>query len=1078
MSKQSRTSLANRHKNGDIPNADDFKNVRDSFAHLDEDVVNQTEAEAGVGTTFKLWSPLRIAQAFVSFWANVKAAAITFPETITFEKAPVFETAQPSSILGVDENNAAYYYEFGQDSDKVAAGNVVMEFDTMDEFDPQPDEVTNNKLIRINEEGKGGLFRWNPLVYSGADGAIVIQKNNGQLVRDISQGSKIKPEFALTVGDGTTDDSAKLTATITAATTFNRPIYLDSLDKVYNGNGATLDFAGNKLIGKGGVLKNCTIQNAVIEVDDLTQIFDTDVTIEKSCRVKHLTPQNFGAVTNVDDETYSNACHEAIQALFECPFQPSFPVGYYYITEEVIISKPKTVSFANKHRERHAGSVSTNFPADATDQDQSVIYTDQDIYLLQIASRQIVIDGGTLDCRGIVAHTKAAIRFNLSFYMWGGEINSTIYGNPTSVNTENGGTIGIYAAFDDDIVVDTGFITGWKFQCSMRDVKYGVYLKDNGEGVSNPLGTFANTLYFNCDIDRCKKAYFIDGGFADNSVFEGVFQSRETLIGETEKDYAFVDIRRSRMVTFGNLQFWDIGSQNGSSPYRNSRSYDLYKVQNRVYTYGRSLITNDDLNDEDVYLAQKNGFINDPKGIIFNKKGDPDNISDSLLRNELLLLDNDDVSFAAYEGDAYDFDANLDESTGETIASAISFVNEDLLIRPAYNQTVAPNAAIAGGGTLATDFIEIVFDVALTNGLLYLNFESGSLYPLQIQCIFQYSDATPDFSIRRDVGDRLTNSMRFDNPDGSCNKIILRFIGANETGTLNFRDICYVSNRNAINYLHIATLGLQRLRSALKVDYLQIESSDSNRPFRLFNDTPISGQVKVNDIIKNKSSTGLIYVCDTAYTATGNQSSDLATNWYRAWLPPALLSISGTPIGNITPFKVGQIYIDTDNNKTYLANGETDADWIYLNPLQFVGHFERTSAQILTDATTEDLVNFALEGDLSEGSGITYSSGEFEATIAGKYDISWNDYYLRYAYTEDFLLQNTMRIKRSGGSYVDLFQQSDNWTDGSGKKPITATIAIYLNVGDKVKFQVRSDTAGLEEVRLQFGVGKVIFSRG
>lgn len=217
-----RNTLKSYFENGDIPNQTQYGELIDEIPTKTDDSISQTEAEGGVGTNFRLWSALRVKQAFTSFFTEVKAIAQTWADKQTFSVAPRFNSANANTVLTVDANKDLFAREIGNDSkDKLASGDVVFR-GTLTELNALgANALPNNQdVIILNDDDTfEGRYKLQALGTATADDGIIKDFTHYQGVRDISQANFFNAKWwgliADDDGDGLgTDQSAILQTAI------------------------------------------------------------------------------------------------------------------------------------------------------------------------------------------------------------------------------------------------------------------------------------------------------------------------------------------------------------------------------------------------------------------------------------------------------------------------------------------------------------------------------------------------------------------------------------------------------------------------------------------------------------------------------------------------------------------------------------------------------------------------------------------------------------------------------------------------------------------------------------------------
>lgn len=688
--------------------------------------------------------------------------------------------------------------------------------------------IKNGDLVVISGKrhtvSTDALTEDNVLVYELASGKFVIK-----------QVEKLTPEVAGAIGDGTANDSTAITNLIAAANTNNRPIELEKLNGVYNLSGGTIDFGGAKIVGKGARFKNGTIQNAIIEVDDYTQIFDTDVTIEKSCRTKHITPNNFGAVSNDNTTTYANPFNAALQAAYDSPFTVKIPNGnYYHDGTAVIFNKPKTVICEGYHTTHNLSRLSQHLPQESFEQDNVIIYTDQNVSSLFICrSREVFWKGGLIDVTAVpdTASDMWVLRYDLNFEINRGCIDWSVWGEtqtgfpdylPTMVQTVERWVGGVKIDKNDfDAIGSNGYVQLITFKGYYGFIDRVLYI-DAGD-VNEGDTTYCTTVDTHFTTFGCKQSDVRVSGGVDSTI-NGVFQTSHVLM-PSQKDDACV-VASKRCVY--NCYIWDNkGDERTVGGFNGNPSYTVYRTKWAMEVLGEDnkLLSN-------MTLQEARGLIRYNRtvprghvsletpysGFLHNDRVLAGFLSPIItaMHNSMLTWDLEyGVTINAYKGVAFDTDVNLDQANEApynlTPTNDVTINNPSLLMNLEGGAT---DIEITNDTDQDNDFVEIVFGDGVTElpvpreiGIFL--YEKG-LSPNHIQFIEVFDNGTFESqklqklplqnltaSNKNQYRITLTSDIR------TTVKLIIRFIGftGSTTGTLSILDIAGSSNLGRVNFL-------------------------------------------------------------------------------------------------------------------------------------------------------------------------------------------------------------------------------------------------------------------------------------
>lgn len=187
---------------------------------------------------------------------------------------------------------------------------------------------------------------------------------------------------------------------------------------------------------------------------------------------------NYGAKSNksIDDLTFDSTL--AIQKAFDSDYNVTIPTGFFYITETLIVSKVKDINLLGKATQRGFGLAGGGVIASKSG---STIYSDLNIDLILIQSRNVNIDGGNLDQSKCSTLTKSAIKYDMNFPILGGKIRTSLKGNKSAITSlkQSKGISFDTVGYDVDA---NGYATLIDIDITCTDFAVGVYGGDwNGE---------------------------------------------------------------------------------------------------------------------------------------------------------------------------------------------------------------------------------------------------------------------------------------------------------------------------------------------------------------------------------------------------------------------------------------------------------------------------------------------------------------------------------------------------------------------------------------------------------------------
>jgi hypothetical protein len=454
-----------------------------------------------------------------------------------------------------------------------------------------------------------------------------------------------------------------------------------------------------------------------------TACFPLTVTFSGNWAETEAAPQWFGAVCTANPKTIPGAMvplvpnnynrrneggatssSAAIQKLFDSPFQPIFPNGYYYITAPTVITRSVSVDFGVPIRE-HIDRISTF----TFRNDHVRFYTDQDINFWEYKGigtnpdpLSIKLIGGVMDIQLVNSYSGVIYHIDGNFRFYNCEASGDAIGSLTAARVE-GGT-GTYLYWDlSAITQNLGYIYKFKIKTSSVYINRGVIIP-KASGASVAPYTWSNSHTIDVVFDGSKIAASIeDGGVGDVKV---ICQSRNILtVNELTTQCITIGSPGSKCQAF----VWDMTAVDIGGYYTPQSGYAvLYTAQAelmgdaRVFAYNKF--------SKLVYRPKVALPVTHEARPLFLKQASTRDTFLSEFHNYLTgfhKIAGKTVSFKAYEGGAMNFDTELrdgatiglTESANYTIANAANLFEQ---------RGTPPAITITEAADRDTDFIEIV----------------------------------------------------------------------------------------------------------------------------------------------------------------------------------------------------------------------------------------------------------------------------------------------------------------------------------------------------------------------------------
>lgn len=514
----------------------------------------------------------------------------------------------------------------------------------------------------------------------------------------------------------------------------------------------TLRFEGGKLLNIGTLTGN---QSKIINITD-AQIFST-VTFLGTWHSTIASPTWWGAIANSAVTVFTNDCSAAFQKALDSPFEIVVPNGFYYIASSIFISKPKTL-YMGAEMFDNRDSIFT------LEQDHVRLYTNQNIHIVNIRSRDVFLVGGMIDTTQAATHNKAAIRYDMNYKMWGGKITTSVLGLRATVRIEGLGTIAVL--FDtDDLTVDYGYASMIEIYGTFNYCAKGVWIKPVSTSV---LKQWCTDIKVDCQMSGCKKfVQFDDGGM---SSIAGSFQPSSVLC-EAEKDFSAIELNTNNV--FVTAFVWDLNTtpQNGfyshnTAVLNNGDNYFTGKAAHQLHAHIGSGIQRPS--------APVNNLSN---FVILNDRWNGKSFI-SRFDNQLSFIGkraSTSFTITAHQGTGYNFDANT-SATAQPGSSNIVITNPTNL----FNSVgLPPTITYNSSADIESDFVEIVINIDIILSFFYIYILEG-YKPNRIQLIYKRTGFADVIDNRYPIFGLNTTKIyptNFVTPQG-INQIIIRLIGA------------------------------------------------------------------------------------------------------------------------------------------------------------------------------------------------------------------------------------------------------------------------------------------------------------
>lgn len=468
-------------------------------------------------------------------------------------------------------------------------------------------------------------------------------------------------------------------------------------------SGTTLWFDGGRLLNIGNLSGNTS---RILNPKNL-QCFNSAVTFAGTWINTIITPQSFGAICNSNPNIFQNSSSVAIQKVFDSPFEPYFPNGYYYLTTSIIITRQINVDFGIPVHE-----MIDNMNSFVFNNKGVRFYTNLDINFWEIRHHGVYLKGGVMDIRNVAPFTKAVYYYHGNYKCNFGECSGYVIGSLTGVRTS--GATGKAVHWDcSNVTVDWGYIATLKWDIKTIYVPYGIVIDD--PTTSGKIGLWCTALEIYGVFDGCKKALVIKTG--STTKIKCYTQTRPVLT-LSEREYYQVEIGAPITIDIFN---WDLSPSSENGYYYPNNGTIL--TSNGVVLEGMSLYSYSlgqiDTSKSSIYPSSFQPITHKNELTILKQKWDKNNFI-SELHNAWLGIDKTMVvTVNAYDGSTIDFDNSSSYQDGATLN--LSGATTGITLTDTTNLFKSSGYPfryyVNGNANLDTDFVEIM----ITGGTIYAN---------------------------------------------------------------------------------------------------------------------------------------------------------------------------------------------------------------------------------------------------------------------------------------------------------------------------------------------------------------------
>lgn len=552
----------------------------------------------------------------------------------------------------------------------------------------------------------------------------------------------------------------------------------------------TIKGAGGRLLNIGNLIGN---NSRILNPDNL-QMFNTVVEFTGTWVNTEITPQAFGAICTANPDVLeaqgATSSSPAIQKVFDSPFLPIFPNGYYYITAPTIITRQVVANFGtpvNEMIDEYSSFVYRN--------DHVRFYTDKNINFWDYRKHAIYLIGGVMDVRKCLTWNSDIYHIDSNYPIWGGEASGNAVGALATVRTN--GNMGTYFRWSTANSFKYGYIAGFKISTHTINIARGVIVDDPKTALAG-TNTWCNGFTVYSTFDGVKQALNItDGGLGK---IRCNVQTRDIL------DISEIDIWQIIVNSAGNtldLFVWDVSTNPYNGYYRTHPNRTiLINAPNNILE-GASRTASIYYGNTS-YRGQPVTPVTHDSAINILNVGTSGKYFNSEMHNMFAILSKMGASsIGAYDGSTVDFDTEMRAANdiGLSVATNITISNPTDL----FNALPTCYLSFTTGANLLTDFVEINLPFSVKQlTTLHLMLNEDNCYFNRIQIILKKENSTYLIFNEYTTGEAKYRNKWYEYAlnNGFFTNILIRFIGAsNASGLIRLRDIAIKSANYNQNFV-------------------------------------------------------------------------------------------------------------------------------------------------------------------------------------------------------------------------------------------------------------------------------------
>jgi hypothetical protein len=363
--------------------------------------------------------------------------------------------------------------------------------------------------------------------------------------------------------------------------------------------------------------------------------------------------------------------------------------GLFYISSPLIAVTPGSVKCSPVMPDYVDGTVSVT--------NHTRIYTDKDVSILIIRTKDFVWSGGIFDVIKAASYTSDVVKYDCTYSIYQTHVFVRAYASKTKLLAGNVSGNGLH--FDQENATQAGYILDVKAEVFSYYLSRGFYISDKPALIA----TVVSHSSVICNTWGCKKSVEITDDSDANTLKIMSWNEAVNVCSYAESLLPAIYVGGYQNII--DCALYDYGL---NAPPLYSNAIKIVNAGDRNQYINHSM-THDLYGNEIVINKARplsSTFLENPDNLLIgHATGRRPIISDIQNQFAWLLKHTPTTTVVVYDGEGYDFDANLDPSTALSAGTAMTISNLSTIFQ---TRTEKPLVSFNSTTKITTDFLEIV----------------------------------------------------------------------------------------------------------------------------------------------------------------------------------------------------------------------------------------------------------------------------------------------------------------------------------------------------------------------------------